>query len=215
MKTGSTVWTTTSRILRLVRSVFSSRPLGSFIVTVAPYHWRIWRLNLAKRISCTIRSWYHVISNAGFAFIIINTKSVQYYFAARKLCHTKWNLDVMRRTIWSYVGTVFQPIVMNTALVRFSVSPFNHAVGISAIPQKFIPEIIVSLHFLSPRRLIVTTVRGYLFPLKKLNLFSNFGSYSMASLHLSLSLGYWSLCDLTCSSHCVHQAVLFFIAHWK
>ena len=42
-------------------------------------------------------------------------------------------------------------------------------------------EIIVDLYFLPPWRLTVTIGGGYLVPLYKLNLLSNFGSYSMAS----------------------------------
>ena len=44
------------------------------------------------------------------------------------------------------------------------------------------PVIIVALCFLSPCRLTVTTIKGSLVPLDKINLLSNFGSYSMESL---------------------------------
>ena len=54
------------------------------------------------------------------------------------------------------------------------VAPLSHRDGRSAI--------IVALCFLPPVRLTVTTDRGYLVPLDKLSLLSNFGSYYMASL---------------------------------
>ena len=48
------------------------------------------------------------------------------------------------------------------------------------------PGNIVALFFLRPLRLTVTTGKGSLAPLDRLNLLSNFGSYLMASLCLFL-----------------------------
>ena len=44
------------------------------------------------------------------------------------------------------------------------------------------PEIVLALDFFYPLGLTVTIVNALLVPLDKLNLLSNFGSYSMASL---------------------------------
>ena len=55
-------------------------------------------------------------------------------------------------------------------LVKFSVSPFNHDVGIYDTPRHVSPSIIVAICSLPPRRLKVTTSRVSLVPLDKLNL---------------------------------------------
>ena len=61
-------------------------------------------------------------------------KEVLNYLADRKLWHTKWYPDVVRHTIKSCECTVLRLGRTHSEIVRFSVSPINHAIGISAMP---------------------------------------------------------------------------------
>ena len=46
------------------------------------------------------------------------------------------------------------------------------------------PATIVAIYFFPSTRLTVTTGKGYLLPIDKMNLLSNFGSFSVESLYI-------------------------------
>ena len=64
----------------------------------------------------------------------------------------------------------------------FSIFTFNRFVGSPLSHRHVIPATMVALCLFTPLRLTVTTVRGSLVPLDKLNALSNLGSFSIASL---------------------------------
>ena len=74
--------------------------------------------------------------------------------------------DLLDRILRSYYLVYF-------ILILMSVAPLSH--------RQVVPATVVDLCLLPPRRLTVTTIRGYLVPLDKINVLSKFGSFLMAS----------------------------------
>ena len=62
VEAGFVVCITSTHILRLVKFYFPSKPLGSSMGAITPYHWWNLRLRSAVRHNCTIKSLNIILS---------------------------------------------------------------------------------------------------------------------------------------------------------
>ena len=159
--------------------------MGYFKCTVAPYHWRTWRLKSAVRPSFTVRSW---------------PWSCHSLFLIRLFCYLTWKLlfiiflpensGMQKVTLISCVvkytptavpySTLLYHIFRSECLVYFLfivllVALLSH--------KHVIPETFGYLHLFPTRRDTITNGKELLVPLHKLKLLvSNLGALLLAPL---------------------------------